>query len=630
MGNITTPAIPTSSPRHYKCNLKLQGTEPNGTRTVGALTCGAVNAPLPRPSDKAANSSIDPSEQLLQVALHTGYTKSGHLNITLSGMVKAVDAALCQEQMEYGREGSADGSFPQALLYFCGSDDVIEFEKVSVVNVMLASVALNADLPGTTSLSADPVAALNDSSIASYIQTSVLGFAGGVKAVFRGARFETNWGPAMGIAGGATVWLTDQSRVQGHRGSTDGGAVSVWGNASVVLTGASNITRNQAEQMGGGVYVGGPHGRLWVDGQAVISNNSVQNDTALNLETTTYYTLGGGIAGAGNARIIITGGSVLSGNVAGNIGSGGAFSVTDQAAVMITGKSKITGNYATEYGGGGYAESNSVFYVLNATSVSENTAGVLEDTPGLGGGIAAPFGNARIYMAGANVEHNSATGGDGGGLYLSENVTCIVNDTRIAGNSADQGGGISLEFYTEFLVTGNSVITNNTAADGLGGGVFVCGCLKGGDLIIDPNVQLSGNHAKKGGGNMWLDPESIDLQGPEEIEGFASRLPRDLGVIDTTVRLHGFKNVSVEGALVAATWNGLELLGGVQPTNANGFAHFPDLKLRGPPGLYTIQVTAPFFPDLVPVNFTVHVRGCQPGEVTNNAGDVCEPCPEGS
>jgi hypothetical protein len=68
-------------------------------------------------------------------------------------------------------------------------------------------------------------------------------------------------------------------------------------------------TAYKVEYMGGGVFVGGPNGRLWVDGQAVISNNSVQNDMPSG--PSDNDALGGGVAGSGDARIIIiTGGKI--------------------------------------------------------------------------------------------------------------------------------------------------------------------------------------------------------------------------------------------------------------------------------------------------------------------------------
>ena len=87
----------------------------------------------------------------------------------------------------------------------------------------------------------------------------------------------------------------------------------------------------------------------------------------------------------------------------------------------------------------------------------------------------------------------------------------------------------------------------------------------------------------------------------------------------------------VEGVRLLARYSdGKDLIGGSAVSRAKGVANFTSLKLQDQPGNYTLTVTAPDQPQLSAVNFTVHIRGCLPGEVcADEIKTYCEACPPG-
>ena len=109
----------------------------------------------------------------------------------------------------------------------------------------------------------------------------------------------------------------------------------------------------------------------------------------------------------------------------------------------------------------------------------------------LGGG--AIFTLAETLVANS-VLFGNTTAGLGGAIYSWETEPLTVRDTQIAGNSADQGGGIARQFGSTKIL--RSALISNSASS-VGGGVFVYGDV--GDELLVLNSTFSSNTATDGG-----------------------------------------------------------------------------------------------------------------------------------
>lgn len=130
-------------------------------------------------------------------------------------------------------------------------------------------------------------------------------------------------------------------------------------------------------------------------------------------------------------------------------------------------------------GGGGIVNSGTC--IVTDSVIYYNTA----ENDG-GGGI-YNSGTCKIY--GSNIYINEASGGTGGGIRNFG--TCTINDSHIFGNSGDAGGGINNSGKCAVI---DSIITNNTAASNSGGGIRNMG------TFTMTGSTLYGNSAEYGGG----------------------------------------------------------------------------------------------------------------------------------
>ena len=91
------------------------------------------------------------------------------------------------------------------------------------------------------------------------------------------------------------------------------------------------------------------------------------------------------------------------------------------------------------------------------------------------------------------------------------NETLIVEESTIAGNTAEQGGGVfNSNDHVEIL---NSVIENNQATNGNGGGVYTqldSGPREGSTLLISGST-FSGNQASVSGGAIYNINDHVEL-----------------------------------------------------------------------------------------------------------------------
>jgi hypothetical protein len=500
--------------------LELHGINPDGTKAAGTLACTSLVTATP--ADTSA---------LLEVALHPAYVSNNLLNITSSSGVNWVGAELCQKQMEEGFRGSIEATIPEALLYFCGQTDLIYFSNASVRNVRLPvlSSESNASLleQGVNDvISSDTYAAAVAAYRGGSLVRGLLAFAGGVKAVFKGAVLRDNRGPAIEIGANATVWVTERSVIHGHEGLHVGGAVRISLNGSLVITGASNVTGNRAQLFGGGIALKGSS-RLYLDGNAVVANNIVQNKL---VDFTTTSPLGGGIALSQDARVIIRGRSLLAGNVAGDLanvsnpGMGGSLFVADRGVVVIDGASEVLGSTASGYGGGVAVEGAAKLFLLNQSIISGNHA--LQ-----GGGGISLAGSAQARITGAiltanvasELANSSSSSGSatGGSLLGRHNSSILINGgSNVLDSNATYGGGVCLAGTAVLHVLDQSAIRGNQAHD-YGGGI----CLFGdSQVIIRGQSLLANNVAGQAGGSLYIHENGTVLieGGSKVVKSFTS------------------------------------------------------------------------------------------------------------
>lgn len=157
----------------------------------------------------------------------------------------------------------------------------------------------------------------------------------------------------------------------------------------------------------------------------------------------------------------ITGGNAIGGGVD-----------ADSGADVTLDNVLVTGNTGT-YGAGLYVGSTAVVTLTNGTKIDNNTATIA------GGG-------ARVW----------------GQL--------IVNSwaSRIANNSAPNGGGVSVPGGVFEMHPGHVRENQATAADGVGGGIHVYG---GGAITLDGSSNVFGNTAYNGAG-IYADKAQIHLE----------------------------------------------------------------------------------------------------------------------
>ena len=285
---------------------------------------------------------------------------------------------------------------------------------------------------------------------------------------------------------------------------------------------------------------------IWASGNSVlavhgsrISNNAeigiaasrkatvnIENSTVTDNKSDGYS--GGGLVAQGNATVTISGGSVLSGNVAVNASGGGlaAFgnatvniensTVTDNksdgynggglfargnATVAISGGSVLSGNVAVNASGGGLAAGD------NSTVNIENSTVTDNECDGYSGGGLVAYGNATVTISGGSVvSGNVVVNASGGGLAAYDNSTVNIENSTVTDNKSDgsSGGGLIAEGNATVTISGGSVVSANTAWNGEGGGLAAYGNTN----VTMKNITCAHNVALYGRGGCIASGES--------------------------------------------------------------------------------------------------------------------------
>ncbi len=209
--------------------------------------------------------------------------------------------------------------------------------------------------------------------------------------------------------------------------------------ADVVV--AENQTKSPSNQ-GGGIYN---------SGTLLAYTTSIQDNNA--------FSGGGGIFNAGGPLTLIH--SKLTGNSSGSSGGGGI--LNSAGSIVTLEDSEISGNTASEGGG---IENEGTITVIRST-FSGNVA-----SPNGGAGIL----NERIAtIRDSTIRDNIAATGRGGGIHNRFAFELTLENSTIAGNHANDGGGIFNTAGGGELNIAYSTIARNVADDQGGGIHGACG-----------------------------------------------------------------------------------------------------------------------------------------------------------
>ncbi|MCA9026404.1 MAG: hypothetical protein KDA86_14450 [Planctomycetaceae bacterium] len=305
--------------------------------------------------------------------------------------------------------------------------------------------------------------------------------------------------------------LMAHGNIAGPSGSAapgNGGGLHVSGGADVTIKGGS-VSNNVAAREGGGLWNSGPGARMVIRDGVEISHNTASGDASDDG--------GGGIFNNGGRLAIQDGVSIRNNNANGGSGSGGGiFSINGGVTID---NATISGNMANRAGGG--IELVEGIAILTNTTLgggtvmSGNVAGPLGTAnPGNGGGLHVT-GLARTIVDGGLIANNHAAR-EGGGLWNSGPgaVMIVRNGTRIQSNqasgaAADDGGGGIFNNGGRLNVLNGVVIDGNVAdgTSGSGGGIF---SINGAVTVSDSTI--SANMANRAGGGIEVVDGHVGLK----------------------------------------------------------------------------------------------------------------------
>ncbi len=262
-------------------------------------------------------------------------------------------------------------------------------------------------------------------------------------------------------------------------------------------------------------------GGIYSNASAIITNNTIKNNSCINTGTITdAYADGGGIEiehllGSDPATVAEISNNTISNNTIEGYKSFGGGVMVYYASVHIT-NNTIRNNSVTAIrngDGGGIHIRNALNTIrINNNDISENmiTAG----NYGRGGGIVYWNPSAELILVGntINDNHTDAVECRGSGVLFRNPVGRItVTDNKFIGNDGNleantyNGGGVCLnDAYDSLVIFNRNRFEDNSAI--LGGGLFV---RRSFNLKITNNLIIS-NTTVNGGGVYMYHPEGDD------------------------------------------------------------------------------------------------------------------------
>jgi len=270
------------------------------------------------------------------------------------------------------------------------------------------------------------------------------------------------YGGGIRLGGSAHLDMYDSSKVSGNKAQYGAGIYSGTG-SQITMHDNSSVTGNQAVLMvptvyawgGGGLYVSG--GNLTMTDNASVSGNTSAGDA-------------GGILATNGANVTIKGSAKLSDNQGQIVG--GIYLVTN-CSLTVQDNAEVSGNVGASYSGGIDINTGGALRITgNAKIINNSTTGCYDDTAltGMCLGAGGIYINAHVISGSPPVIVGSAS------------VDVLIDGNAvISGNTAfSNGGGIYIDYFEDHdlsslpvRVQGNVQITNNSAPNGDGGGIYV-------------------------------------------------------------------------------------------------------------------------------------------------------------
>ena len=318
------------------------------------------------------------------------------------------------------------------------------------------------------------------------------------------AKGDTTRAGAINGQAGSTIVMYGGSIVNNEVAAANGGGVSVFGGAFAMHAGS--ISGNKAPGGSGGA-IAVQNGELDIYGGELAGNSAI-NGGAIHLAGGTKAYLydvkvdrnsassrGGAVHVEGENTYLRLHGAELSYNTAVKHG-GGVYGCGDYNLVVDLYGGTIHGNRTTTGSGGGmYIEDASLN--MMGGSISDNRC---DSSSGNGGGICLVDANMS-RSSGSDPNYDSSivgyisgntAGGRGGGIYVSSGQISYTKKLEIRGNTAaNEGGGMYIRGTFQWLILGETTITENTALQG--GGVYLNNGNSGRELEFYRTVSILGN-----------------------------------------------------------------------------------------------------------------------------------------
>ena len=306
--------------------------------------------------------------------------------------------------------------------------------------------------------------------------------------------------------GNANTICSVDNGVFSYNSAGDCGGGMVLESSFEFINRVTDVEYNKAGNYGGGMYVMAYNGPLQ-NAQTIDLTMEMSNRLALTQNQASY---GGGAAFSLGNNVTLPSGSSISVNINGasiknntaSTNGGGIYfynEIAEDKGIGISfnlNSGSISTNHADNGNGGGifctYKDATNIQPAelnFNAGTVSTNTARN-------GAGIYIDRQRINCLDNGSimNVKSNTASNA-GGGLFISNGGSLVMNACNIASNSAIRGGGICIQEGT-FSIADGTVKSNNASEEG--GGLYVSNST--GEQVTVSGGKFTGNKAHSGGG----------------------------------------------------------------------------------------------------------------------------------
>ncbi|HFC11559.1 MAG TPA: hypothetical protein ENJ56_01850, partial [Anaerolineae bacterium] len=298
----------------------------------------------------------------------------------------------------------------------------------------------------------------SNGSVGNFDQVTIRNF------VITGGEDDANFGGGIEINVGYEVRIED-SEIAGNT-STFGGGIHIngdaglrAGDAKLFISSNTVIKGNTATDSGGGIYC--------FEADVVLTGDASLGDYFIVPIGNTATNEGGGFYGDGGCRFDAY--ADVKGNDAAN--GGGVYLTGSSSLFMLFAESAILNNHATTGDGGGV-------YLSDGSSITQSIGQIRYNTANDDGGGIYATGNGTQLSVRANygthcvvgekcveVSHNTATVGNGGGIYLNGGATADVAQAYFEYNTSQFGGAIYLSRSAALqtaLTVSNVVFARNT------------------------------------------------------------------------------------------------------------------------------------------------------------------------